>query len=372
MRRSGPLHIALALACIATVATLATARAEAPAKPKPSPKPVSSPAAGPASSGSAQAGDKAPLARAQELYSDAKFEEAAKLLTSALHDGLILGDDVNKARELRARALVKQGRRLEAKEGFMTILRSDEMYRPDPNAIPPDEMDIFRLAFREYQSEQVEAGKRYPASIGFLYGFGQAVNQDLVDLASSAGVEPADDFKASAEFGYSVRLPIKPRWSVEFEISRMRATTEDKLPAARNAHTKYTAYALPIVVSVLRHVSTGPQWHVTAFGGAGLLSSEAVLQDDKALISGRIIPTQIVGRATGYYAHLGVEVEYHLQPRLAIAGRVLARRADSGKLTWPRDDFEVYESYPVSQLGSRDIDFSGIAAHVGLRAYIGY
>ena len=365
MRRSIPFFLSLALIAIAASAALA-----APAKPKLEPKPAS-PASGSASASSAMS-DKTALAHAQELYTDAKFEQAVKLLTAALHDGLILGDDVNKARELRARALVKLGRRVEAKEGFKTILRSDEMYRPDHNAIPPDEMDVFRLSFREYQSEQVEAGKRHPASIGAWYGTGQAVNQDLVDLASSAGVAAADDFKASAEFGYSVRLPIKPRWSMEFEISRLRAETQDKLPPTRNAHTKYEAYETPIIVSILRDLSTSPQWHLSAFGGVGLIASEAVLQDDKALISGRIIPTQIIGRSTGFYAHIGVEAEYRLQPRLSIAGRVLARSANAGKLKWPRDDFEVYESYPVSTLGSRNVDFSGIAAHVGVRAYIGY
>ena len=363
MRRFATFLLALALIAMATAA-----HAQGSIKPKLGPKPVSEAPPGAA----AAKGDHNALAHAQELYNDAKFDEAVKLLTTSLHDGMILGDDVNKARELRARALVKLGRRLEAKEGFMTVLRSDEMYRPDPNAIPPDEMDVFRLAFREYQSEQVEAGKRYPASIGILYGRGQSVNQDLVDLASSAGVGPADDFTSSAEFGYSVRLPIKPRWSAEFEISRMRAETADKLPAARNAHTRYTAYALPLVVSLLHHLSTGTQWHVTAFGGLGVMTAEADLLADRALISGRISPSQTVGRSIGFYAHAGMEVEYHLQPRLAISGRLLARRANSGNLKWPRNDLELYESYPVSRLGDRAVDFSGIAAHLGVRAYIGY
>ena len=35
------------------------------------------------------------------------------------------------------------------------------------------------------------------------------VNQDLVDLASSAGVEPADDFDGAIELGWSVRFPLR-------------------------------------------------------------------------------------------------------------------------------------------------------------------
>ena len=72
-----------------------------------------------------------PLAAAQDLYNDAKFEEAATMLGDALRDGRITGDDVNVARALRARCLAKLGRRLESKETFKAVLRSDAGYRPD-------------------------------------------------------------------------------------------------------------------------------------------------------------------------------------------------------------------------------------------------
>lgn len=331
---------------------------------------VATPAA-PVVAASAKPAD-APLAQAQDLYNDTKFEQAASLLGDALRDGRIVGDDVNVARALRARCLAKLGRRLESKEAFKAVLRSDAGYRPDAMTVPPDELEIYTLARKEFQAEQVEAGKRYPSSIGVWLGKGQGVSQDLVDLASSSGAGPADDFASKVEFGYSVRFPIKPRWSVDVEVARLLADTEDALPATRNAHGLYEAKAFPVVVSVLRHFGDRPRLHLSGFAGVGVLVSEAVIEFPQSLVGGRVIPTQFFGESIGKYAHVGFEAEYHLQPRLAVAGRVLARYANSGELEWPRQDFQLYESYPSSLVGERTLDFSGLAAHVGVRAYIGY
>jgi hypothetical protein len=312
------------------------------------------------------------LVRARALYDDAKFNEAAQLLAEAIQDGRIHGDDLEPALELRARCLVKAGKRVEAKEGFLAILHANPGYRADPNAVPPDEIEVYNQALKEFRAEQVEIGKRYPSSIGFWYGMGQAVNQDMSDLASSAGVEAADDFEASGEFGYSVRFPIKPRWSIDVELSRLHAVTEDKLPPERNAHGEYTVSGLPIVVSLMRHFGKSPKLNLSALAGAGFMPSEGVIEFQRTLVSGRLIPTQILGRSTGAYLHAGVEAEYHLWPRFAIAARGVGRYAKSGNLDFPRRDFEVYETFPESVLGDRTVDFSGLAAHIGVRAYIGY
>ena len=319
-----------------------------------------------------QESERTPLERAYAMYESARFAEAADLLSRAIRDGSVSGDDVNGARELLARCLVKSGRRLEAKETWKSVLRSDRAYQPDPVKIPPDEMEVFRLAKSEFDSEQLELGRRIPASIGGHVGFGQGVHQDLVDLASSAGAEAAADFESKMEFGYSVRFPLRPRWSIDFELSRLHSDTADRLPPTRNAHAEYTASAIPVIVSVFYQVNDHPRLHLSGFGGAGILPSEATLEFGQTLVSGRLIPTQIIGKATGGYLHAGVEAEYRLAPRFALATRALGRWADSGKLKWPRDDFEIYESYPASVLGKRSVDFSGLAVNVGMRAYIGY
>lgn len=313
-----------------------------------------------------------PLEQARHLYEAAKFADAVRTLDGALHNGLVTGDDVIQARALRARCLVKAGRRLEAKEAFKAVLRIDRGFRMDPNEIPPDEMDTYKLAAQEIDSETFEAGKRFPASIGFSGGGGSAVNQDLADLASSAGVAPSEDFTEKAEFGYSVRFPLKPRLSIDFEVFSLKATTTDKLPPTRNAHAKYEATAMPFVVSLVRNFSSSPKKHLNGFVGVGPMPSQSIIEYQQTLVSGRLIPDQIVGHNQGWYLQAGLEGEYLFQPRLALTGRVLARRANSGELHWPREDFEIYESWPNSTLNKRSVDFSGIAANVGIRAYIGY
>ncbi len=312
------------------------------------------------------------LEQARAFYVESKFQEASNLLAEALRDGRITGDDLNAGRALRARCLAKLGRRLEAKELHKAVLRSDANFRLDALQVPPDEMEVFDLALREFKAEQVEAGKRYPSSIGAFFGKGQGVHQDFVDLASSAGVAEAEDFEGSGEFGISVRFPLKPRWSFELEMSRLRSVTSDKLPEVRNSHASYTTTATPVVATLLYHFGDNPKLHYSVFAGAGLVSSEATLEFERSLVSGRLIPTQLLGEAIGLYFQVGAEAEVFMSPRFAVAGRVSGRRANSGALEWPRDDFEVYESFPQSLLGDRSVDFSGLAAQIGVRAYIGY
>ena len=316
-------------------------------------------------------GEGSALDQADALYDQSRFQEAADLLAEAIRTGRVSSDDLNRARELRARALVKAGRRIEAKEAFKSVLRSDPRYRPDPIVVPPDEMDVFQTALEEFQAEQVEAGRRVPASLGLFYGFGQAVNQDIVDLASPAGVPQADDFEATPEFGYSVRFPLSPRWSVDFGVSRLRAETADNLDPAFNEHAEYVSTATPIVATMVWNWLQQRQWRVNAMGGVGFMQSEATITFLHDHL-GRLIPVQIVGKATGPYLQGGFEGELLVSPRFAITGNVLGRYANSGELDWERPDFFVYQGVSDSRLGDRAVDFSGFSAHVGVRAYIGY
>lgn len=311
------------------------------------------------------------LDQATAMYDQSRFQEAADMLAEAIRTGRVGGDDLNRARELRARALVKAGRRIEAKEAFKSVLRSDPAYRPDPVRVPPDEMAVFETSLKEFQAEQVEAGRRVPASIGVIYGFGQAVNQDIVDLASPAGVPQADDFSASPEFGYSVRFPLNPRWSVDFGVSRLRADTEDHLNPAFNEHASYVATGTPIVATMVWNWRKQRTYRINVLGGVGFMAGEATVQFLHDHF-GRLIPVQVVGKATGPYLHGGLEGEWFVSPRFAFTGNALLRYANSGELDWERPDFQVYQGVTESRLGNRNVDFSGYNFHVGVRAYIGY
>jgi hypothetical protein len=316
-------------------------------------------------------GLKPPLVEAGEMYDASQFQQAAELLAEAIRTGRVGGDDLNRARELRARCLVKAGRRIEAKEAFKSVLRSDPLYRPDAVQIPPDEISVFETALKEFQAEQVEAGRRVPASLGLIYGLGQAINQDIVDLASSSGAAAADDFESNPEFGYSVRFPLNPRYSIDFGLARYRAETEDALDPLINDHASYVTTGTPVVATLAYNWLQQRKWRVNVLGGLGFMQSEATVTFLHSHF-GRLIPVQIVGKATGPYAHAGFEGEFLVSPRFAFTGHVVGRYASSGDLDWERPDFEVYEGFSESALGKRAVDFSGLAAHVGVRAYIGY
>lgn len=312
-----------------------------------------------------------PLQSAQHLYDEAKFAEAVSELTEALRTGRVTGDDANAARELLARSLVRAGRRLEAKEAFKGLLRSDPAYRADGLRIPPDEMDIYQLAKREFDAEEAEAHRRIPASIGLFLGQGSAVNQDFVDLAEVQGGSP--EFDAKKEFGGSVRFPLRPRFSIDLEISRLRATAQDNLDPSLLDHTIFTVSGIPLVASLSYAAWSRDKLRVNLFGGVGaLMVTEAQLEFTHLHTSTRIIPVQITSQKTGTYAHAGLEAEYLLVPRFAINGRVNVRQAGSGELDWKNPDFELYEGFPTSKLGGRAVDFSGVSAALGIRAYIGY
>ncbi len=312
------------------------------------------------------------LAQAREQYAQANFAEAAEMLRTALRTGQVAGDDVNQARALRGRCLVKLGRRVEAKEQFKGVMRSDANFTLDPTLVPPDEMEVWRLAKKEIDAERLEAGKRFPASIAVLGGRGNCVNQDIVDLASSSGAGLAPDFSEDVELGYSVRFPLRPELSIEFEVQHLRATTEDPLPATRNAHTEYTVSVTPVIVNLVKAWHTSPRYHINLVGGLGVMPTQVVAEYKQTLVSGRLTPSQLVGHHLGMFAHGGLEGEWMAQDRLAFTARVMGRYANSGTLTWPSNSYEIYESYEQSKLGDRTADFSGIAATVGVRAYIGY
>ena len=194
---------------------------------------------------------------------------------------------------------------------------------------------------------------------------------NIVDLASPAGVEQADDFSSSAEFGYSVRFPLNPRYSVDFSVTRLRAETEDRLNPAFNEHAEYTTTSTPIVATVIWNWMQQRSYRVNLLGGVGIMPSEVTVQFLHDHL-GRLIPVQIVGKATGAFLQAGLEGEWLLSPRFALTGNVVGRYANSGELDWERPDFAVYQGVSDSRLGNRNVDFSGLAAHAGIRAYIGY
>lgn len=308
----------------------------------------------------ASAAATSPIEQARKLYDAAKFQEAIDGLRSALAAGEVTGNSVIEARALMARCLVKTGNRLDAKQAFATVLRMDPAYRPDAVVVPPDEMDVFRLALAAVTTEQIEAGKRVPASIGFFYGTGSGDNRSLGEIQHFLG--GSDKLDTKPEFGGSVRFPLRPRWSLDLELARFRATGEDSTQAPNTID--FEASAIPMVASVYWAALTGPHHRVNLFVGGGPLLT-ATNSIDLPFFTFRI---KIADQKTGMYMHGGAEGEWLVHPKLAVSGRALYRSATANKLYHD----STLELYGTKAIKDRKVDFSGFGAYVGLRAYIGY
>jgi len=300
-----------------------------------------------------------PVDEARSLYEQARFDEAITMLRDALQSGRVAGDQAMAARELIARCMVRSGNRIEGKQAFKGLLYLNPSYRPAEGSLPPDEMEVYRLARAEFDREQIEAGERVPASISFHFGVGSGDNKDLAEIAKAGG--GMDTYDVDPSFGPAVRFPIRPRWSLEIEMQRFRATNADSFPGTSQA--KYEVTALPISVSLYYAAMTNPKWRVNVFGGLGVMPATSDISFDFGTVT-----LSVNDQTTGFYGHAGLEGEFLVHPRIAAFGRVLGRVANASDVY---KDNEL-EAYGTAKLSGREVNFSGFGAHAGLRAYIGY
>jgi hypothetical protein len=313
------------------------------------------------------------LGDAQQLYDGAHFTDAVTKLRDAISTGAVTGPDALKAKELLGRCLVKAGSRVEAKEQFKNLLRQDGGYRLDAVTVPPDEMEVFNLALKEINAEQIEAGRRIPASISLFLGKGPGDNKSLGEIEKFFG--GSDKLDPKMEFGGSVRFPLRPRFSLELELSRLRATGTSDSGAASPVvqDTKYEAAAIPLVLSLYWTALPGEKFRANVFVGGGRLLAASNSLDMHYLYRGLYDFRFLQGDTkTGAYFHLGAEAEYMLHPKASLTARVLYRSATAtglisqgtGLLTALQPTIPIYKN--------RKVDFSGVAFNIGLRAYIGY
>lgn len=302
---------------------------------------------------------------AQKMYDSAKFAEAVVKLRDALGTGQVTGTDALEARALMARCLVKAGNRLEAKQVFKTVLRSDPAWRPDALSVPPDEMDVFNIALKEITAEQIEAGQRIPASLSFFVGKGSAGNKDFEKLPAAGGNK--DGFEGKMQFGGSVRFPIKPRWSLDLELLQFKAEASDTFKVFKRY--SYEATATPIALSLYWTAMTGSKHRVYLFAGGGpMLSTRAAVKFNDPSIG-----YFVADEGAGTYLHAGVEGEMMLSERFAISGRFVGRSAKKSDLFKDTNEsLNLYYPDPNGVLRGQEVKFSGVAAYIGLRAYIGY
>lgn len=303
-----------------------------------------------------------PVAQAQAQYDSGQFAEALATLESALSGGLVTGSDAIAARQLLARCQAKVGDVPAARKTFLQLLRQDPQFRLDEVSTPPDEVAVFREALRMFEAEQEQASQRIPASLAMSYGIGSGANEDIGEYVALGGGDKEFDNKPF--FGIGVRFPLAPRWSLDLELQRFRATNEDSVSGP--AQATYELTATPLVVNVVYLVRNSGKFRVNAFAGGGpMLNAYAA---DKFLYFGSIA-LKVTDTKVGTYIHGGLEGEYSLHPRLSVAGRALVRSAKATKMF---EDSEFTQYGGSATIGNRDMDFSGFGLTLGLRGYIGY
>ncbi len=309
--------------------------------------------------------DSAALSAAQSSYDAGNFNAAITTLKDALGKGEITGGDIIRAKELLGRAQAKAGDTAGGRATFLGLLRQDPLYRLDKLRTPPDEVAVFDAAFKIFEAERLAASQRVPASISLFYGLGSGSNSDFGEYVATGGGD--DKYETKPEFGLGVRFPLRPKWSLDLEIQRFKATNEDSLSGA--SKSKYELSALPIVLSLHYSVRNSDKTRVSVFGGGGpMLNSYA--SDTDPLTFG--VPVTITDSKVGVYLHAGIEGEYLLHPKLAIDARALVRMAKVSDM-YDGLNFNQYgDPLTLGSLGNRDLDFSGYGLSIGLRGYIGY
>jgi hypothetical protein len=298
---------------------------------------------------------------AQELYDQGRFADAAAAIRDGIATGRITGSEIVRARELLARCQVKVGDVASARRTFLALLEQDPLYRPDPLRIPPDEMEAYTQARREFDEGRERASQRLPASVALYYGIGTGANKDFGEFVADGGGD--EEYENDPHFGGIVRFPVAPRFSLDIEVQRFRATNADSFPPV--SRSTYEITAIPVSLSLSYLVLDGPRFRAFAFAGGGPML-EATSSVSLPFFG---IPLRIADDKVGVYAHGGLDGEYRVHPRFSLAGRVLGRYAKASGL-FEGTDFDPYVTN-VS-IADRDLDFSGFAATLGVRAYVGY
>ena len=266
---------------------------------------------------------------------------------------------------------MRSGNRVDAKEAFKGLIRKFPGYRPDAGKVPPDEQEVFAMAEREVLAEQIETGKRIPASLSFSVGTGSADNEDmgkiidLLDELYNGSTTTGHKYDGELQFGGAVRFPIRERLSIEVELQSLHASTDLKLASFGDRSLGLDVTGLPLSVSLYQTVLAGRVYRINVFAGGGVLATATSSVDYRELaelLAG--VPLKLSGQKTGSYFHGGIEAEYLLTPRFSLSGRAMGR---SAKAKGTLDDIDFGDEF-----NGRTIDFSGFGATLGLRAYIGY
>jgi hypothetical protein len=169
-------------------------------------------------------------------------------------------------------------------------------------------------------------------------------------LKASIGDPPYEDIAGDWDFGGSLRYGISDKASLDLEVNAIKAkgTTEvppDKLEA--------TVKGIAMPLNLYYALSSNESFDFNFYIGAGpLLSTKWQLDANSTHEESE--------SKTSLFAQAGFEGQYKVAKQFALTARAGGRLAKASDVAWTDDPTTTF-----------DVDMSGIAFSVGLRAFLG-
>jgi hypothetical protein len=190
-------------------------------------------------------------------------------------------------------------------------------------------------------------------SIGGNFGTsitnGGAFNDSLKASIGSQYEDMAGDW----DFGGSLRYGVSDKLSLDLEFNKIKAKSTttvgpDELVA--------TEEALAIPLNLVYALTTNDNYDFNFVVGAGLMTGTKWKLESK----GTSPASEESKSKSALYAQGGFEGMYKLSPQFALTARALGRLAKASDVEWTDDPDTKF-----------DVDMSGVAFSVGLRAFFG-
>lgn len=304
------------------------------------------------------------LLSARRLFARAQYSDAVDSLRAAVASRAIDGDDVARANALVARCMVRDGNDLVGGEIFKGVLRADPGYRFADGELDAHESEVFARARTAWEDERaIEARNvrrewREPASVILGGGLRGASNPDFRSLLEQNGGRELNDHP---EWLAAMRIPFRPKWSLQVEVTRIEQRAEVDYPSTLVFDLKVRA--IPVVASLYWKAVETASGSTQLFAGVGPLADAEVHMRSTGTSNGG----ELIGRADGWYGHLGAEHEEMIRPRVGLSLRAMARLARSESV----DLGPVFGAPSALDVNGRAISFRGIAIQAALHFHIG-
>lgn len=172
-------------------------------------------------------------------------------------------------------------------------------------------------------------------------------------LKAFIGSPPYKEISGDWDFGGSIRYGLSDKASLDLEFNKIKAKSKttvspDELTASEEA--------LAIPLNLVYALSTNDNYDFNLVIGAGLMTGTKWKLEETGTSPG----SEESKSKSAFYGQGGFEGIYKLSPQFGITARALGRLAKANDLEWTDD--------PTTKF---DVNMSGVAFSVGLRAFFG-